>query len=65
MLDSWKDALYHFERAAKMKKGEKVEENPLDVLYELIEKTGAKADGSSINRHRDVLQRRYFKLRRI
>lgn len=51
MLDSWKDALYHFERAAKMKKGEKMEENPLDMLYELIKKTGANTDDPSIDRH--------------
>lgn len=51
MSENWKDALYHFERAAKMVKGEHVEKDPLDTLYDLIKKTGADKDDPSIDRH--------------
>lgn len=51
MSENWKDALYHFEHAAKMVKGERVEKDPLDMLYDLIKKTGADKDDPSIDRH--------------
>ena len=52
MSENWKDALYHFERAAKMVKGEAVKDDPLDMLYDLIKKTGADKDNDpSIDRH--------------
>lgn len=51
MSEDWKDALYHFERAAKMVKGEPVERDPLDELYDLIKKVGVQVDEPSVDRH--------------
>lgn len=51
MSDNWKDALYHFERAAKMVKGEPVEHDPIDELYDIMKKVGVDVDESSIDRH--------------
>lgn len=51
MSENWKDALYHFERAAKMVKGEPVEKDPIDELYDLVKKAGVHIDDPSFDRH--------------